>query len=400
MEKPGRKWASWFYVALYGVILYVALSHLDDVRRGLSAVLSVCAPVIRGLCIAFVLNILVSFLEDKALRWLRGPAAVRRIRRVIAITITLLAGVGLLAALSSVVFPAILDALEMVEKWMRKDQMGWFGKLRVIMIDLGIPTLQVEEYVQTAARWLNELTRFVRTQYAQAAVLALNMTESVLGTAMEAVLSVVIAIYALLCKEWLISLGRRITQAALPPKFSAQVLDMAHRLNRSFQGFIRGQILSGLILGTACMIGMRLLGMEHANVVGVVVGITALIPVVGAWIGGVLGTLLLWMSQGVVMALGFVALLLAVQALEETLIYPRVVGDSVGLPSLLVLCAILVGGRAMGVWGMLMAVPVCAAVYQKLLSVVWPEKEIRTKEKTRRQLPVRQWLQKMKRKKA
>lgn len=400
MQRQDRRWAPWFYVALYGVVLYVALSHLQDIRSGLSFVLSVCRPVVRGLCIAFVMNVLVVFLEDKVLKYLRGGAAIRRVRRVIAIIITLLVGAGVLVILGSVVFPALLDALEMVERWMQKDRMGWFGKSRVLMIDLGISALQVDEYVQVIARWLNELTRFVRTQYAQAALMALNMTESILGEALEAVLAIVIAVYALLCKEWLMSLGRRATQAALPPRVSRQVIDMAQRLNRAFQGFIRGQVITGLILGTACMIAMRLFGMEHANVVGVVVGVTALIPVAGPWIGGALGMLLLWMSQGIGMSLGFLALLLTLQSLEEALIYPRVVGDSVGLPSLLVLAAILVGGRSMGVLGMLIGVPVCAAVYQKVLSIIWPEKEYQKTEKTHRKHPVRRWLQNSRRKKA
>ena len=154
-------------------------------------------------------------------------------------------------------------------------------------------------------------------------------------------------------------------EAYLSPSVRSRLLYVANTFDRCFGKFIIGQCVEAVILGGLCILGMLLLGIPYATMVGTLIGFTALIPVAGAYIGGVVGVLLI-ATVSPVKAVVFIVFLIVLQQLEGNLIYPRVVGSSIGLPGIWVLAAITVGGGVMGVMGMLLGVPLFAALYQIL----------------------------------
>ena len=155
----------------------------------------------------------------------------------------------------------------------------------------------------------------------------------------------------------------------LPQKNAQRVLHIVTLTKQTFTNFVTGQLTEAVIIGVLCFLGMLILGIPYAGAVSAFVAATALIPVFGAWIGGGLGTFLILLADPV-KAVWFVVFLLILQQVEGNLIYPRVVGKSVGLPGLLVLMAVTLGGKALGILGMLFSVPVCAVLYSLYLEFI------------------------------
>ena len=197
----------------------------------------------------------------------------------------------------------------------------------------------------------------------------IGVTTSIFSAAVNFVLALVFSLYVLAQKE---TLSRQVTKtmrALLPEKKAAWLMDLAALTNKTFSNFITGQLTEAVILGSLCFVGMVLFKMPYASVVSVLIGFTALIPIFGAFIGIIIGAFLILLISPV-KAFWFVIFILVLQQIEGNLIYPRVVGKSVGLPGIWVLAAVTVGGNAFGLVGMLLSVPVCSVLYALLRQLV------------------------------
>jgi predicted PurR-regulated permease PerM len=192
---------------------------------------------------------------------------------------------------------------------------------------------------------------------------------SVFSGIVTAFLSIIFAIYMLASKEKFIRQTGKVMNRFLNRKTVLTVTHVGRVLNRSFKRFIVGQCTEAVILGVLCVVGMWIFRFPYATMVGALIGITALIPVAGAYIGAGVGALMI-LTVSPVKALFFLVFIVVLQQLEGNLIYPKVVGDSIGLPALFVLAAITVGGSLGGVLGMLVAVPLTATVYYLLKETV------------------------------
>ena len=176
------------------------------------------------------------------------------------------------------------------------------------------------------------------------------------------VIGLIFSFYILLQKERLARQGRQCLYALLPERAADRTLEVLRLTDRTFSGFLSGQCLEACILGTLFVVAMSLFRMPYALLVGVLIALTALIPIVGAFIGCAVGALLIAISDPR-QALVFVILFLVLQQIEGNLIYPHVVGSSVGLPSIWVLAAVTLGGKLMGIAGMLFFIPLCSVLY-------------------------------------
>lgn len=189
---------------------------------------------------------------------------------------------------------------------------------------------------------------------------------SVVGSVISSVVTVAVAlifsIYLLTGKEKLISQSKRMISTYLP-KADKKIFYVLNTLNDSFHRFIVGQCTEAVILGGLCMIGMWIFRFPYAVMVGVLIGFTALIPIAGAYIGAGVGAFMI-LTESPLQALLFLVFIVVLQQLEGNLVYPKVVGSSIGLPGIWVLAAITIGGGLMGVLGMLLAVPLLATVYK------------------------------------
>ena len=351
----------------YAIVLYCALQHLGAVRGFFSALLAVIQPITVGFCIAFVLNVLLCFFEKTLLRVFdcRCMQRLRVLKRPLGVILALISALGIVALVALVVAPRLGESIRLMVSSIPRSTEELGEWLSDILSRTPIKPEQIQGVVEKINELSAQLIKWIETEYAVVAGKVLDVTSTMLNLVIDLLLSLIIAIYVLLQKERIGRAVRRLMQAYFPPKFCDRAFNVSSLSYRAFSNFVRGQLIEAVILGALCYVGMLLLRIPNAAVVSLLVGFTALIPVFGAWIGGgVSAFLILLADPGKVLL--FIIFLLVLQQLEGNLIYPRVVGSAIGLPGLIVLCAVLVGGNLGGVMGMLMGVPVAAVVYELL----------------------------------
>ena len=348
----------------YAIVLYCALQHLGQVRGFLGGVWAVFKPITVGLCIAFVLNVLLNFFEKTLLRGLKG-GRVQGLRRALGVVLTLIAAIGIVALVALVVAPKVGESVNLIIGALPQSA-GELGEwLRSSLARLSLAPEQIDGVVEKINTLADQLLRWIEAEYAMLAGKVLGVTSTLLSFVFDLLLSLIIAIYVLLQKEQIGRAANRLMEAYFPKKLRERVWNVSKLSYSAFSNFVRGQLIEAVILGALCYLGLLILRIPNAPVVGLLVGVTALVPIFGAWIGGGLSAfLILLVDPGKVIL--FVVFLLILQQVEGNLIYPRVVGSALGLPGLLVLCAVLVGGNIGGVVGMLMGVPVVAVLYELL----------------------------------
>lgn len=339
------------------IILYIQVP-LGAIQITLRAAM----PLLLGCVLAYILNLLLVRIEAVWFPHSRS-ILVKRTRRGICILLSLVCLAAIVSAVVLLVLPELRSSVEMiardlplalaaVQNWLirHSDQ---FPSLQewLTSLDLNWPAL-----VERAMDLL-----------AYGATGIFNTTVSILSAVVNWVVTFVIglifALYLLVSKERLASQFHRLANIILKPRVRSGVYYVLNTVHRSFSSFIVGQCVEAIILGVLCTLGMTVLRLPYAVVVGVVVGVSALIPVAGAYIGGIVGFFLLVMVNPL-QAVIFLIFLVVLQQVEGNLIYPRVVGGSIGLPGIWVLAVVTVGGGIMGVAGMLLGVPIAAALYR------------------------------------
>ena len=353
-----------FALVAFGVLLLVGAQHLERVLGTLWFFWGVLSPLFTGGALAFVLNVPMRFLEEKLFsrRRSRGRRASPRLARVASLLLTFLLAAVILLLLVLVIVPqlvesvsglgaSIMDAVQRFIPWAEKQFAAY---------------PQVTQWLETlTVDWkslLGSVMDFMRSGFSSVLSSTISATRSVLSAVSTAFVALVFAIYVLLQKERLGLQCRKALYALLPRKSVDRMVDVCRLSHRVFSSFITGQCVEAVILGAMFFVSMTLLRMPYALLVGCLIAVTALVPIVGAFIGCGVGAFLLLVVSPM-QALIFVALFLTLQQIEGNLIYPRVVGSSVGLPSIWVLAAVSVGGSLMGVAGMVLFIPLTSVLY-------------------------------------
>ena len=353
-----------------GVAFYCALQNLDVVWGAVRWLLGILAPFLLGGALAFVLNVPMRAIERHLLKNSRRGA---KLRRPLALVLTLLAVLGVLALASLVIGPGIAEAVMSIIR----EIPAAFDRLQTQLNGLAE---SLAEYLPVIQEWLagvnidwESLSRKV-LEYAQALGTGLVSSGSgliggVVSGVSTFVIGLIFSFYILLQKEKLARQGRQVIYGLLPLRQADRTLDILRLASRTFSSFLSGQCLEACILGTLFVVAMTIFRMPYALLVGVLIALTALIPIVGAFIGCAVGALLIAIDNPW-MALWFIVLFLVLQQIEGNLIYPHVVGSSVGLPSIWVLAAVTLGGSLMGITGMLFFIPLCSVLYALFRSYV------------------------------
>ena len=370
MEWNKQSIKSLLLVVCGGVAFYCALQNLDVVWGAVRALLGILAPFLLGGALAFVLNVPMRAIERHLLKNSRRGA---KLRRPLALVLTLMAVVGVLALASLVIGPGIADAVMSIIQ----EIPAAFDRLQK---QLNVLSESLTEYLPMIQEWLagvninwEGLSRKV-LEYAQALGTGLVSSGSgfiggVVSGVSTFVISLIFSFYILLQKEKLSRQGRQVLYGLLPLRRADRTLDILRLAGRTFSSFLSGQCLEACILGTLFVVAMTIFRMPYALLVGVLIALTALIPIVGAFIGCAVGALLIAIDDPW-KALWFIVLFLVLQQIEGNLIYPHVVGSSVGLPSIWVLAAVTLGGKLMGIMGMLFFIPLCSVIYALFRSYV------------------------------
>jgi len=345
---------------------YWCLQNLSPIEKALKALMGLVSPFLLGCAIAFILNVPMRAVE----RHLGdGGKHMDRFRRPLAFVLTLALVAGVLALASLIIVPNLGDAVSSVIQ----QAQSFLTRLPATLAELEarLPELQAVmagleiDWATLSSKALEQLQNLGRSLVGVGVGGVLSGV-SILGSVVSGVstflIGLVFAIYLLFQKEQLGRQTRQCLYALLPEKTADRVLEIATLSNRTFSHFLSGQCLEAVILGSMFAVSMAIFRMHYALLVGVTISLTALIPVIGAFIGCGVGVLLILMVDPV-QALLFIVLFLVLQQIEGNLIYPRVVGSSVGLPAIWVLAAVILGGKLMGISGMLVFIPLCSVLY-------------------------------------
>lgn len=348
-----------------GCILFAWLV-LDTARATamFSAVWGLFSPFVVGAGIAFVFNVPMRAIE-------RQLADIRKtgLRRGLSILLTILCLVLIIMFVFEMLIPQIRLTVESLSQTIPVFVEGLAAKLMVMMQDHP----EMRDWIQEALKlesldWngiFKEALGFLGNQVSTVMGSAVSVIGSVTGAIINGVVSTAFAIYCLARKEILARQGRRLLYSLISEQHADQVVRVLRLTNSTFSNFISGQCLEACILGCLFAVAMAIFKMPYISLVSVVIAVTALIPVVGAFVGCILGAFFILVNNPI-QALTFVIMFLIIQQLENNLIYPRVVGTSIGLPGMWVLVAVTVGGDLMGVGGMLLMIPVTSVIYALL----------------------------------
>ena len=369
-------------IITFAVVLYPAAQNLAAIYGAVATVWNVFGVVITGLAMAFVLNVPLKLFENRVFYGMsedRRPY-VRKMRRPVSLVCALVVTLGVIVILIAVIMPQLTatvaevasqlpDYINSVVQWLR-DFLSGFGITVDALEDFSVDWEQVFSDLTT---YLKEGSANVSESAASAGSSVVSTVTdvggSVISTVMNTFLGLIVAVYVLAQKERIGHFMKRCIDAFLPHRASSAISRIASMASETFSNFVAGQFTDSCILGVLCYVCMRIFRFPYPEVISVVIGVTSLVPMVGSFIGEVIGALLILIVSPI-KALLFIVMVLAIQQVDGAFIYPRIVGKSVGLPGVAVFCAVIVGGNVAGVLGSLLGVPVCALLYALLREAV------------------------------
>ncbi len=349
------------------VAVYLACTYWHVLIHVLGVALSAASPLIVGAVIAYVANILMTFYERHFFVKSKKPI-VRKIRRPVCMLLAFLTAVLAIVWLLTTVLPELGKCVEMIIASLPpalNKAYAWLDERFQISELLAGTNLKLPGADFDWKSTITSAINFVMSGVGGAVGAAVTAVSSVASTLLTLFLAIVFAIYLLSGKEKLSAQCVRLMRTYLGDKATDRALYVIQVVDDSFHAFIVGQCTEALILGAMCFIGMMIFGFDYAMTISMLVGFTALIPIAGAYIAGVAGAFMLFVNNPLE-ALGFVIYLVILQQIEGNLVFPRVVGSSIGLPGVWVLAAVTIGGGVMGIPGMLIGVPLASAAYRLL----------------------------------
>ncbi|MDI9461985.1 MAG: AI-2E family transporter [Saccharofermentanales bacterium] len=348
---------SWLYILIaLGVFAILAL-YLGDVVSLGRRLFAILGPVIFGGLLAFALNLLLVRIERLYFPNSDHPL-IKRSRRSVSLFLSILIVLGVIAIILGLVIPQMVKAIGIVSEGLPKVYVRFINWVResdflpdtlrekILFSDFDFNSM-ISKGMTLIQNWVGNL---------------IGIAGRVVSHFMDLVLSIMFAIYLLANKERLVRQFKKLGYAYLPDRINISISHILIVANETFASYFGGQFLSAFILGILTAIGMLILGLPFVPIVASVVGITALIPILGAYIGNIVGVILI-ITVSPLKALIFSIFLIILQQIEGNLIYPKIVGTRVGLAAHWILLAIVVGGGIGGVLGVLIAVPILATIY-------------------------------------
>ena len=343
---------------VFAVLVLVGVQRIENLAAGFVFLMRIVFPFILGGAMAFILNIPMHFLEGRVFAKVKKKKLVRPVSLVLSILFV----VAILQIVLVVVIPEIAATFAGISKNIE----AFLPKLEQWLTEAFPDSEQLELWIDSLEfNWdkiLQSAVNFLKNGAGNVLSSTVTVAKTVINSLMNFFVGFVFACYILLQKEKLSVQVKKVLYAFLPRHAVEKTLQVAALSYKTFSSFVTGQCLEAVILGTMFFVSMSVLRFPYALLVGVLIAFTALIPIFGAFIGCVLGTFLILVSNPV-QAIGFVILFFVLQQVEGNLIYPHVVGGSVGLPSIWVLVAVTVGGSLMGVVGMLIFIPLSSVLY-------------------------------------
>lgn len=349
---------------LFTALIVIGLWKYEIVLDAIRFLFHIAFPFILGGAIAFVLNVPMNFIEKVLFsnKLVKGNKIVQKIKKPCSLVLSIMLVLGIIFVVIFVVFPQLGNTILMLGESIKV----FIPKFQMWAEDLFQNNTEIIEWIETIEFDWDKMIQSGIDFFRNGAGSVLNTTfaaaKSIVSGLTTFFISAAFACYILLQKKKLTVQIHQVLYAFLPERKVKTVLDICSLTYRTFSNFLTGQCMEAVILGTMFFISMSILRMPYALLIGVLIAFTALIPIFGAFIGCVIGTFLILMVNPM-QAIGFVILFLILQQVEGNLIYPHVVGGSVGLPSIWVLVAVSLGGSLMGLVGMLIFIPMVSVIY-------------------------------------
>ncbi len=353
-----------FAVAVGAIAFYWILNETDQARNLWSAFAGMLSPFVIGAALAFIINVPMRAIERR-LGFIRQEG----LRRTAAIILTLIAVALVIAGVILLLVPQITKTIQSlipkltafflrVEAFITAFLQDNPQLLQWVSDSVGLQSFDWSGLIQKAAAMLRDSVSLIATG-------AFSAVGGAASAIVDIVIGLVFSLYCLSRKEILARQGRRILYAFLPERFCDESIRVMRLTNSTFSNFISGQCLEAVILGCLFAVAMAIFKLPYIPLVSVLIAVTALVPIVGAFVGCFLGAFFILVNDPF-QALIFVAMFLVLQQIEGNLIYPKVVGTSIGLPGMWVLVAVTIGGDLMGIGGMLIMIPISSVLYTLL----------------------------------
>lgn len=358
------EWKSCLRFGVTIFLVYLAIYYWSSLAGFARVLFDAASSLIVGCVIAYVLNILMSFYEKYYFRK-SSNAVVIRSRRIVCLLASMLTLVAVVALVIGLVVPELASCVRLLGAEVPQavdGAMEWLEKSGILA------SVMSEEAAASFAAidWQEKIGQMVQ-MFAQGvggvAQVAVSAVSATISAVTRFVIGLIFAIYLLIGKETLSAQLKRVMNRYLKSSWNEKIRYVVKVFDNCFHNFIVGQCIEAVLLGVLCIVGMTILRFPYAMMIGTLIGFTALIPIAGAYIGAGVGAFMI-MTVSPVQAVGFLIFIVVLQQLEGNLIYPKVVGSSIGLPGVWVLAAVTVGGGILGIPGMLVGVPATAAIYQ------------------------------------
>lgn len=358
------------------IVLFWLLFNTDRVEKFFDFFKTLFAPFALGAGLAFIINVPMRAFENRLLRIQK-----KTLRRIIAVLLTFVAVALVLFLVVQLLLPQLVNTVEtLIQKMPGFASRVWNNVheyleanpeiLQWVETNTDFEQMDWMSYVEKIVAWVSDkITGIVGGTF--------SAIGTVFSGVFNGVISFVFALYCLFRKEILARQGRRLLYAFLPEHFCDETIRIFRLTSSTFSNFISGQCLEAVILGAMFAVAMLIFRMPYVPLVSVLVAITALVPIVGAFVGCGLGAFFILVDDPI-KAVWFVIMFLVIQQIEGNVVYPKVVGGSVGLPGMWVLLAVALGGKLMGVAGMFIMIPVVSVVYALLREVT--EKRLKLRQ--------------------
>ena len=347
--KEKEETSKWLKIILIAIVVYWCLNNLSTLGKFLNSIIKIISPFLIGGIIAFILNIPMRFFENKFTKKKKR----KKITRIISLILSIIIIILIFALIVKLILPKLIDIAQLLIDQLPVYTENIKNALGSVQMDNIMESLNINQE-SINQEIINMATGFITS--------SISLVGNFINAISTTVIAIIFAIYILMSKEKLQKQLTKILFAYVKKEKVRKILGIARLTRNTFANFLTIQCLEAVILGGLCIIGMLILQIPYAVQIGVLIGVTALIPIVGAFIGAAIGAILI-ASVDIMKVITFIIFIIILQQVEGNLIYPRVVGTSIGLPGIWVLVAVSVGASLFGIIGMLVAVPIFSVLY-------------------------------------
>lgn len=360
------------FIALLALAVCIAVRNFSVISGLLRKSFTAIVPLLTGCIIAYIFNIIMTFYEKHYFPK-KNSRLVKRSRRPVCVGLAFASAALILTLIINIVYPELVKAVKLIAN----EIPPFFSEIQELAKTTFKEYPEIQDFIKSIEPDIMDITQKVGSGAYDIFDSVISIIGSTVSIITNTVIAIIFALYLLLRKDKIHKDIVRFQRAYIDNKINRRINHIFEIANDTFRNFFVGQFTEAIIIGLLCFIGMSILRLPYAAMAGTIVGVTSLIPIVGALIGAVISAFMIF-TVSPMQALIFIIFLILLQQVEGNLIYPKVVGTSVGLPGIWVLAAVTVGGGLFQILGMLLGVPVVATAYKLIFEILERRERVQT----------------------